>query len=72
MLITKFGKAIKTGPSDFLFWTIWFWQVQRRIKAGAKLEDLKMQGCFKAWKMIKKYQRAKIEEIQAESRGRKN
>jgi hypothetical protein len=61
--MTKFDKFGKIRPFGFLFQTIWFWQVQRRIKAGAKLEDLGIQGCFEAWKIIKNYQGSKIEEI---------
>jgi hypothetical protein len=32
---------------------------------------MKVQGCFEAWKVIKKYQGAKIEKIQAWSQDHK-
>jgi hypothetical protein len=70
--MTKFSKFGKNGLSGLGYRSIQFSQDQRRIKARAKLKDLKIQGCFEAWKMIKKYQWAKMEEIQAQSRGRKN
>jgi hypothetical protein len=44
----KFGKFGKTGLSSFAFWNIWFWQFQNRNKMGAKVVDLKIQGCFEA------------------------
>jgi hypothetical protein len=63
VLMIKFGKSRKIGLSGFAFRNIWFLQVQKRTKAGAKLDDLKIQGCFEAWKMRKKHQGAKIKEI---------
>jgi hypothetical protein len=35
--MTKFGKSGKTGPSDFLFWTVLFWQFQSKAKEGAEV-----------------------------------
>jgi hypothetical protein len=40
--MTKFGKAGKTGPSGFLFWTIRFWQFKNKTMEGAELEDWKI------------------------------
>jgi hypothetical protein len=67
--MTKFCKSGKTGPSDFLFRLSGF----DRFREGSwqKL-NLKIQECFEAWKIIKKCQGAKIEEIQAQRRGHKN
>jgi hypothetical protein len=45
--MTKFGRSGKTGPSHFLFRSIWFYQVQRRIKTAAKFEYLKIQGVLR-------------------------
>jgi hypothetical protein len=42
MLMTKFGKAEKTGCSNFLFRIVWFWQFQLKTKEGAKLKDMKI------------------------------
>jgi hypothetical protein len=70
--MTKFGKSGKIRLSSFILRNIRFWQFQNRNRIGAKFEDLKIQGCFEVWKMTKKYQGAKIEEIQVKSRGRKN
>jgi hypothetical protein len=56
LLMTKFSKFGKNGLSGLGYRSIQFSQDQRRIKARAKLKDLKIQGCFEAWKMIKKYQ----------------
>jgi hypothetical protein len=53
VLMIKFGKSGKTRLSGLGYRSIRFSQVQRRIKAGDKLEDLKIQGCFEAWKMRK-------------------
>jgi hypothetical protein len=47
MLMTKFGKSKKIGPSGFLFWTVWFQQFQSKTKDGDKLEDLKIQCVLK-------------------------
>jgi hypothetical protein len=43
LLKIKFGKAEKTGCSDFLFQIVWFRQFQVKTKEGAKLEDLRFQ-----------------------------
>jgi hypothetical protein len=43
MLMTKFDMFEKTRLSGFVFRNIQFLQVQRRIKVGAKLKDLKIQ-----------------------------
>jgi hypothetical protein len=53
VLMTKFGKSGKTGPSSFLFQTIQFWQFQNKIKEEAKLEDLKIQCVLKHEKGLK-------------------
>jgi hypothetical protein len=53
VLMTKFGKSGKTGPSGFLFWTIWFWQFQSKAKEGAKFKDLKIQDVLKQEKGLK-------------------
>jgi hypothetical protein len=42
MLMTKFGKSRKIGPSGFLFWTTRFSQFQNRNSEGAKRRDLKI------------------------------
>jgi hypothetical protein len=42
--MTKFGESEKIELSDFLFQNIRFWQFQGKIKEGAKLQDLKIQG----------------------------
>jgi hypothetical protein len=42
--MTKFGESGKIELSDFLFQNIRFWQFQGKIKKGAKLQDLKIQG----------------------------
>jgi hypothetical protein len=42
----KFDKAKKTRCSGFWFRTFRFWQFQGKVKNGAKLEDLKIQGSF--------------------------
>jgi hypothetical protein len=70
--MTNFRKSGKTRLSGFIFWNIRFQLFQNRNRTGAKLEDLKIQGCFEVWKMIKKYQGANIEGIQAKIRGHKN
>jgi hypothetical protein len=36
VLMTKFGKAEKIGPSSFQFWIIRFLQFQNRNREGAK------------------------------------
>jgi hypothetical protein len=56
VLMTKFGKSERTRLSDLLFRNIRFQQFHG----------------FEAWKRTKKYQRTKMEEIQARRRGRKN
>jgi hypothetical protein len=43
----KFGKDGKARRSNFVFHNIQFLH-QRRIKAGAKLENLKISECFEA------------------------
>jgi hypothetical protein len=45
--MAKFDKAEKTRLSDVGFWSIRFLQIQRRIEEEAKLENLKIQVCFK-------------------------
>jgi hypothetical protein len=67
LLVTKFCKSEKAGLSGFAFWNIRFWQFQNRNMTGVKHEDLKVQGCFEAWKMTNWYQGARIEEIQVKS-----
>jgi hypothetical protein len=62
----------KTGMSGFLFRTIQFWQHQGKTKYGIKLKRFEDQVCFEAWKMSKRYQESRMEEIQAKSRSRKN
>jgi hypothetical protein len=47
MLMTKFGKAEKTGCFSFLLQIVRFWQFQTQTKQGARIEDLKIQGEFK-------------------------
>jgi hypothetical protein len=64
LLMTKFGKAGKTGSSSFLFWIVWFWQFQNMNMTGAKLEDPR---CFEARKGTKRHQGGDIEENQARS-----
>jgi hypothetical protein len=70
--MTKFGKSKKIELSGFLFRTVRFWQFQNRNMTGAKTQRFKDPRCFEVWKGIKKYQGAKMEEIQAISRDRKN
>jgi hypothetical protein len=62
--MTKFGEYGKIGLSGFLFYNIRFWQLQDKNKKGVKLEDRRY---FEAWKMTKKYQGVRMEEIQAKS-----
>jgi hypothetical protein len=45
--MTKFGKFGKTGLSGLLFWNIWFWQFQVKIKEGATLKDLKIKDILR-------------------------
>jgi hypothetical protein len=42
VLMTKFGRSEKTGPSSFLFQVVRFQQFQSKIKEEAKFEDLKI------------------------------
>jgi hypothetical protein len=51
--MTKFSKFEKTRLSNFLFQTIQFWQFQDKIKKGAKLKDLKIQGVLRHEKCLK-------------------
>jgi hypothetical protein len=53
LVITKFDKSKKTRLSTFLFWTIWFWQLQDKIKEGTKLKDLKIQGVLRHGKGLR-------------------
>jgi hypothetical protein len=53
MLMTKFGKARKTGCSGFLFRIVQFQQFQNMNMTEAKLEDLKIQGVLKQGKGLK-------------------
>jgi hypothetical protein len=53
VLMTKFGKAEKTGLSGLPNQSIRFWQFQSKTKEWAKLEDLKIQGVFKQEKGLK-------------------
>jgi hypothetical protein len=69
VLMTKFGESKKIGLSDFLFRNIELQQFQGKTKEEAKFEDPR---CFVAWKMTKKYQETKMEEIQARSKDHKN
>jgi hypothetical protein len=48
--MTKFGKAGKTGGSDFLFQIVQFQQFQNMNRIGAKLEDWKILGVLKQGK----------------------
>jgi hypothetical protein len=70
--MTKFDKSKKIRLSGFLFRTIRFWQFQNRNMTGAETRRFKDPRYFEVWKGIKKYQGAKMEEIQAISRDRKN
>jgi hypothetical protein len=45
--MTKFGKAKKTGCSDFLFRRVRFWQFQNMNMTRAKLRYLKIQCVLK-------------------------
>jgi hypothetical protein len=47
VLITKFGKAGKTGLSGLGNRNIRFWQFQNKAMERVKLEDLKIQGVLK-------------------------
>jgi hypothetical protein len=47
VLVTKFGKAEKTGLSSLPTRGIWFYQFQSKTEEGAKLEDLKIQCVLK-------------------------
>jgi hypothetical protein len=51
--MTKFDKSEKIRLFGFLFRTIRFWQFQGKIKNGAKLEDLKIQGVLRHGKELK-------------------
>jgi hypothetical protein len=53
MLMTKFGRAGRTGCSGFLFRTVRFWQFWNMNMTRAKLEDLKIQGVLKQGKGLK-------------------
>jgi hypothetical protein len=53
VLITKIGKARKTGLPGLPNRSIRFWQFQSQTKEGAKLEDLKIQGVLKLEKGLK-------------------
>jgi hypothetical protein len=55
MLMTKFGKSAKTGPSGSLFRIVQFWQFQSQDKEWAKFEDLKIQGVLKQEKWLKSF-----------------
>jgi hypothetical protein len=44
MVPTKFRKSKKIEPSNFLFQTIQFCQIQNRNREGAKRQDLKILG----------------------------
>jgi hypothetical protein len=72
VLMTKFGKSEKIGPSGFSFRTVRFRQFQSKAKEEAKLEDLKIQGVLKQEKGAKRHQGTKIEESQVRSRSCKN
>jgi hypothetical protein len=52
VLMTKFGKAEKTGCFGFLFRIVQFLQFQGQAKKEAKLDDLKIQGSFKHGKWM--------------------
>jgi hypothetical protein len=67
VLMTKFGKSRKTGPSGFLLRTVQFWQFQSKAKEGAKFKDLKIQGVLKEEKGDKRHQVIEIEENRARS-----
>jgi hypothetical protein len=53
VLMTKFGRSEKIGPSGFLFWNIWFWQFQNRNMTRAKFKDLKIQSILRHEKGLK-------------------
>jgi hypothetical protein len=70
--MTKFDKSEKTKLSSLLLWNIRFailehpvLTVSSKNKEGAK--RFENPRCFETWKMIKKYQGANMEEIQAKS-----
>jgi hypothetical protein len=72
VLMTKFGKSRKTGPSSFLFWTVRFWQFSEQEQDMSYTQRFEDTRCFETWKRNKKHQGAKMEEIEDRSRGRKN
>jgi hypothetical protein len=53
VLMTKFGKSGKTGPSGFPFRIVRLQQFQSKAKEEANFEDLKIQGILKQERGIK-------------------
>jgi hypothetical protein len=53
LLMTKFGKSEKIGPSGSLFQIVRFWQFQSKAKEGAEFKDLKIQCVLKQEKWLK-------------------
>jgi hypothetical protein len=72
VLMTKFGKSGKTGPSDFLFCTIRFRQISEQEQDMSYIQRFEDPRSFKTWKGAKMYQEVNMEEIQARSRCHKN
>jgi hypothetical protein len=70
--MTKFGRFGKTGPSGFLFQSIRFWQVQRRIKIGAKLKYLKIRCVFRLGKRLRGAMEPRWKNSKPRANGRKN
>jgi hypothetical protein len=71
-VLTKFGKAGKTGCFDFLFRTVRFQQFQNIKKAGAKLRDLKIQCVLKQEDGLKGIKGLRWTKIKQEVKSRKN
>jgi hypothetical protein len=70
--MTKFGKAEKTGCSNFLLQTVRFWQFQNMKKTGAKLGDLKIQVVLKQEEGLKGIKRLRWSKIKQEAEIHKN
>jgi hypothetical protein len=65
--MTKFGKAGKIGPSRFLFWTVRFRRFLEQEQKKSQTQRFEHPTCFEAWKTTKRYQGAKMEEIQVKT-----
>jgi hypothetical protein len=72
MLMTKFDKCRKIGLFGFLFRNIRFWQVQRRIKTRAKLEDFKIRGVLRHGKRLRGVKEPSWRKSKPKAEGRKN